>query len=187
MVSLERFSTKRLRADRLEERDLNVLCSMNRNPEVMKTLGGLRSDDETQGHLLSNLEHWARYGFGLWILREAVDGQFVGRCAIRHVNVGGNDEIEVGYALMPEYWGRGLATEVAREMVRLAFVRLQLDDLVAFTLVDNAASRRVIEKTGGVFERNLVHAGLPHVLYRFRVSPRAFSGNNASPIGGARG
>jgi [ribosomal protein S5]-alanine N-acetyltransferase len=37
---------------------------------------------------------------------------------------------------------------------------------VAFTLATNQASRRVMEKVGGQFESDIVHAGLPHVLYR---------------------
>ncbi len=104
------------------------------------------------------------------MLRSIEGRSFVGRSAIRHVNVGGADEVEIGYAIMPAYWERGLATEVSREMVRLAFEVLKINELVAFTLPTNVRSRRVIEKVGGTFERDIVHSGHLHVLYRIRAA-----------------
>ena len=69
---------------------------------------------------------------------------------------------------MPDFWGRGLATEIARALLTIGFEQLALAQLVAFTLATNQASRRVMEKVGFAFERELVHGarGLPHVLYR---------------------
>jgi RimJ/RimL family protein N-acetyltransferase len=52
--------------------------------------------------------------------------------------------------------------------VTVAFENLGMSDLVAFTLPINQASRRVMEKIGFSFERDIVHAGLPHVLYRIK-------------------
>jgi RimJ/RimL family protein N-acetyltransferase len=67
---------------------------------------------------------------------------------------------------MPAYWGVGLATEISRAMLEIAFSRLQLDDVVALIAPSNTASRRVTEKVGGRYERNVVHAGALHGLYR---------------------
>jgi [ribosomal protein S5]-alanine N-acetyltransferase len=164
---VERLDTARLVGEHVCDTDFGDLCAMNRNPDVMATLGGLRSDDETREYLQLNLDHWNRYGYGLWMLRSRGGGQFVGRSALRHIHIGGRDEIEVGYALLPDFWGRGLATEVAREIVKLAFSDLEIESLVSFTLPTNAASRRVMEKAGGAYERDVVHAGHLHVLYRF--------------------
>jgi [ribosomal protein S5]-alanine N-acetyltransferase len=80
--------------------------------------------------------------------------------------VGGNVEVELAYALVAEYWDRGLATE----MLAVAFEHLGLTELVCFTLTANRASRRVMEKVGFEYERDVVHAGQPHVLYRLTVS-----------------
>jgi ribosomal-protein-alanine N-acetyltransferase len=141
---------------------------MHRDPEIMKTLGGLRDDERTREYLRVNLEHWERYGFGLWRLRSIESGTIVGRSALRHIDVEGRQEIEIGYALLPAYWGRGLATEVSRAMVELAFSRLDLGELVALALPENLASRHVMEKSGGVYEREVLRNGHRHVLYRFR-------------------
>ena len=55
---------------------------------------------------------------------------------------------------------------MAREAVRVAFEVLELDDVIAFTVDRNAASRAVMEKLGMTYERDIEHVGLPHVLYR---------------------
>ena len=72
---------------------------------------------------------------------------------------------------MPERWSQGIATELGAASLEVAFGPLALPDVVSFTLPDNLASRRVMEKLGFRFERDTVYAGLPHVLYRLRVSP----------------
>jgi [ribosomal protein S5]-alanine N-acetyltransferase len=68
--------------------------------------------------------------------------------------------------LMSEFWGRGLATELARESLRVAFDVVGVDSMVSFTLPTNRASQRVMEKVGFVYERDGVWADLPHVFYR---------------------
>jgi ribosomal-protein-alanine N-acetyltransferase len=168
MESIITFRTDRLIAERLHVEDLDELCRMHHDPRVMATLGGLRSDDQTQQFLRENLRHWDRHGYGLWMFRVKADGRFVGRGGLRHVHVGGNDEVELAYALMASFWGSGLATEMAGAILTVAFEHLGLADVVAFTLTTNQASRRVMEKVGCQFEREIVHAGLPHVLYRIK-------------------
>jgi [ribosomal protein S5]-alanine N-acetyltransferase len=132
--------------------------------------GGVLSDEDTQRFLRKHLDHWDRYGYGLWVFRDREDGRFVGRAGLLNTYVGGNDEVELAYALVAEYWGRGLATEMAGEILAVAFEKLGMEDVVCFTLTTNRASQRVMEKAGFEYERDVVHAGLPHVLYRITVS-----------------
>lgn len=166
--SIENIETARLIGRRIRADDFDLLHQMHCNPAVMATLGGLRSEDESRQTLTRFLDDWRRDGFGLWILHAKSDRRFVGRGGVRRVFVGGNDEVEAGYALIPEYWGQGLATEIATAAVRIAFKQLDLSNLVAFTLPTNLASRRVMEKCGFAFERDIVWKDLPHVLYRLR-------------------
>jgi len=164
--SVDAFRTDRLLAERLHEEHISEIQRMHRDPNVLATLGGLRYDEETAHYLRDNLDHWYRYGYGMRVFRDRAHGRFVGRAGLRNTHVGGNDEVELAYALMADYWGRGLATEIATEILKLAFVRLDLDDIVCFTLPTNRASQRVMEMAGFEYERDVVHAGTPHVLYR---------------------
>src|SRR5436853_191446 len=120
MDSTETLHTDRLIGRRLRAADFDDLARMHQNPRVMATLapagapnGGLLSDDETRRFLRRNLEHWDRHGYGLWLFRDRADGRFVGRGGLKHTSVDGKDEVKLAYAVLADYWGPGLATEVA--------------------------------------------------------------------------
>ena len=69
---------------------------------------------------------------------------------------------------MPEFWGQGLAAEMSREALRLGFEVVGRASIVSFTMPTNLRSRRVMEKVGLRYERDIIWADLPHVLYRLR-------------------
>ena len=169
MDSIETLQTARLTADRLRDTHLAELCLISQNPRVMATLsadGSILSTAETADRLNKELLHWERHGFGLWMFHEKTENRFVGRGGLRHVYVGGQFEVELSYALVPEFWGQGFATEMAATIVEIGFEQLGLKEIVSFTLPSNRASQRVMEKTGFHYERDITHADLPHVLFR---------------------
>lgn len=160
------FATPRLLAERLREEHRVEIHRMHRDPVQMATLGGVRSEVETDAYMTRNLEHWDRYGFGVWMMRDRVDGRVTGRALLRHLYLEGADEIEVGYTFYPAYWGHGLGTEAAAGCLDLACTSHDILSVVAVTLPDNARSLRVMAKVGMVYQRQVEHAGLPHLLYR---------------------
>jgi len=169
MQLIQTFTTHRLVAERLRFKHLNELYRMHQDQQVMAALGGVRSDEETRLFILNNLNHWQRYGFGLWVFRDKINNQFVGRAGLRNTNVEGNDEVELAYALIAKFWAKGLATEMGEEILKIGFELLKLPEIVCFTLTTNKASQRVMEKLGFQYEREIIHAGLPHLFYRLTV------------------
>ena len=101
-------------------------------------------------------------------MRELATGRFMGRGGLRHATIEGQVVIEVGYGLLSEFWNRGLATELAQKSVRIGFEELRFEELVSFTLTTNLASRRVMEKAGLQYVRDIVYADLPHLFFRRR-------------------
>lgn len=166
VTDLDAFVTPRMRAERLRPDHHADLRRMDTDERVMAYLGGTRSEAAIAAYLARNLDHWAEHGFGIWMLRESNTGVMMGRAVLRHLEIDGIDEVEVGYGFLPQFWGRGLATEIARECVRLGLEVLRLPSLVAITLTANHGSQRVLEKAGMRYQRNIVHAGLPHALFR---------------------
>ncbi len=164
----EMLETPRLRLRRLWQDDLPDWRGMHRDPRVMATLGGVWSDERSAAALDRMLADWAERGVGWWRIELRETGDFAGRGGLRYVEVEGTEEVEVGYALRPDHWGRGLATEVAVAAVQVAFRHLDRPDVVSFSREANHASRRVMEKAGLRFERQFVRHGEPHVLYRLR-------------------
>jgi ribosomal-protein-alanine N-acetyltransferase len=116
--------------------------------------------------LVRDLRHWEAHGWGPWVV-EYEDG-FAGRAGLNTTRVAGEQAIELAWAIVGAAQGRGLATGAAVAALGEAR-RLGLEEVVSFTLPGNAASRRVMEKAGLAFERDITHAGLPHVLYRLRL------------------
>jgi RimJ/RimL family protein N-acetyltransferase len=120
--------------------------------------------------LASDVAHWYAHGFGPWLLFDRGGGGFVGRAGLRWTEVDGERAIELAWAVLPEWWGRGLATEAANAAIAAARERA-IGRLVAFTLAENVASRRVMEKLRMRYSRDVEHAGLPHVLYETDLDP----------------
>ena len=163
---LDSLETPGLRLERPTAADRDPLREMYADPEVMATLGGVRSAADADLALARMIAHWDAHDFGYWTLRDPENGRFAGRGGLRMLAVEGEPVVEVGYGLLADYWGRGLATEMAREAARVAFEELGLASLVCFTTRSNRASQRVMEKAGFRYERDFVHAELPHRLCR---------------------
>jgi RimJ/RimL family protein N-acetyltransferase len=139
---------------------------MHSDAAVMEHLRGVRDEDQNAAYLARNLQHWKDYGFGLWILRELGGGPPVGRAVLRHLLVEDVDEVEVGYAFYEEFWGRGLATEIAAACLALGRDKLHLMTMVAVTSLTNAASQHVLRKVGLEYERDFTNDGKLCALFR---------------------
>ena len=108
----ERLETDRLILERLRPEHRDDLGGMHRDPQVMATLGGVRSVEETERVLAECDLHWERYGFGLWAVRVKATGLFAGRGGLKHTYIGERDEVEVAYALLPHVLGPRLGHRV---------------------------------------------------------------------------
>jgi RimJ/RimL family protein N-acetyltransferase len=163
------LETARLRGEPIGPAHADALAELLADPRVGATLGGVCTRAEADAMLERQALQWHEHGYGLRAWFERASGRFVARGGLQHTVVGGAEEVEVGWAVVAERWGRGYATELGAASIEVAFGELGLDDVVAFTLPDNLRSRRVMDKLGFAFEREVEHAGLPHVLYRLRA------------------
>lgn len=167
---LAQHRTQRLLLHALGEEHIPELHRMHSEARTMATLGGVRTLAETTAIARASAEHWQQYGFGLWMAYDVETGRFAGRGGLKQTMVEGQDLVEVVYGFLPEHWGRGLATELAAECVRVGFQTLRLRQLACFTLTTNTASQRVMQKVGFCYARDFEHAGLPHQLFLLPAS-----------------
>jgi RimJ/RimL family protein N-acetyltransferase len=158
--------TPRLRGEPVAPRHHADLYALHSDPRVGEWLGGAATSDEVTDFIERQAGHWERDGFGYWAWFERASGAFVGRGGARRVHIGGGDEVELGWSVAPERWGEGFGTEMGAASLEVAFGPLGVPDVVAYTTPDNGASRRVMDRLGFEFERDIVHHDLPHVLYR---------------------
>jgi RimJ/RimL family protein N-acetyltransferase len=161
------LATERLVVEPLSEGHADELAELHADERVMATMGGTGTAAESRDWLERNLRHAEEPGFGVFVFRDPVTCAFVGRGAVRRLVIGGRDEVEIGYALAADMWGRGLATELAGWLVQYA-AEAGIHDLVAYTEPTNLASRRVMEKAGFAYECDVERHGRRQVLYRRR-------------------
>ncbi|MEU4470835.1 GNAT family N-acetyltransferase [Micromonospora sp. NPDC023888] len=142
--------TERLRLRRLTMADVDALVELDSDPEVMRFLTGgvatLRATvrDEQLPRLLGQYERHPR--LGRWAALDRESGDFLGWFALDPS--GDGTEAELGYRLRRSTWGRGLATEGSRALVRYAFDTVGVRRVWAETMAVNERSRRVLTKAG---------------------------------------
>jgi RimJ/RimL family protein N-acetyltransferase len=153
------------------EDDGPVLMSVLGAPAVARWLlpaGRVQPNPEAEcaARAGAGAAHWRAHGFGPWIVGEQGRTVACGGLGLRLLD--GTAVLELAWAVIPDVWGRGIATSIGHEALVLAAAR-GAREVVALTRMDNLASRRVMGKLGMVPIRELKHVGYPHVLYRVEV------------------
>jgi RimJ/RimL family protein N-acetyltransferase len=155
-----------LRMFRLD--DLDNLADLLADADVIRYVGnGLpipRAESENALH--SIIRHWKDHGFGRWAITVKESGRFIGYGGLRSLL----GTPEVVYHFAKAYWGRGLATEMARASLRFGFDEHQFDHIVAVAQPDNAASIRVMEKVGMKYETHTAYYNMNVIQYRLARS-----------------
>ena len=170
--------TERLLLRRWREADREPFAALNADPAVMEHLQGLMSRERSDDFLDRIEAHWREHGWGLWAVEVPGVAPFVGYVGLWPADyVTGAPMVEVGWRLAREQWGRGYATEAAREALRVGFTEIGLDEIVSFTVPQNRRSIAVMERIGLIrdpardFEHPRVDAVtypqlVRHILYR---------------------
>jgi RimJ/RimL family protein N-acetyltransferase len=184
--------TARLRLRDWTDADREPFAALNADPEVMRHFPAALTREESDAFVDGITTTLHRKGWGLWAVEVRETGAFIGYVGL---NVPGFDAVftpcvEVGWRLRREVWGQGYAPEAARAALTFGFDDLGLDEIVSFTTVDNAKSRRVMEKLGMThdpaddFEHPRLAEGHPmrrHALYRLTATAfRAATGGDPS-------
>lgn len=139
--------TPRLRFREMTPSDLDPMARLLGDPTVMKFYPRPKTRPEALAWIEWNQRNYGEHGYGLWIVEDR-DGAFVGDCGLTWQRVNGQPRLEVGYHVVPEFQGRGLATEAALACRDFARDLLGARELVAIIHPDNQASRKVAENLG---------------------------------------
>jgi [ribosomal protein S5]-alanine N-acetyltransferase len=169
-VAHEVVTTARLHGEPLGPEHQALVLPILADPRVGATMGGVATASDVAEELAAAAAKWERDGFGYWMFFETATGEPVARGGLARTEFDGCPEVEVGWTVASPRWGEGFATELGAASVEVAFESLGLPDVVAFTLPDNLASRRVMEKLGFAYEKTAPYKGYgDHVLYRRRA------------------
>ncbi len=167
----------RVRLRPWRDADLDPFARLSANADAMRHLTPLpdrAASDAAAGRMRA---HFDQYGFGFMVVETLDEGTFAGLAGLAHVTFDAPfaPAVEIGWRLDPRFWGQGLAAEAARLALWDGFGRLNLDEIVAFTVPANERSWRLMERLGMTrdpaddFDHPRVPEGDPrrrHVLYR---------------------
>jgi RimJ/RimL family protein N-acetyltransferase len=151
------LETRRLIVRHQTLEDLDALWALYANPAVTRYIPDAprsyaEAREELEWHMHGHPKHPE---LGLWATIHKETGKFIGRCGLLPWSIDGRFEVEVAYALAQEFWGQGLATEVAQGLLGHGLNQLQLARLICLIDPGNIASQRVAEKIGMTFERRV--------------------------------
>jgi len=149
-----RLTTKRLILRPFVAADLTPFVHLNADPKVMRFFPAPYSKAETQASMVKTAQKWRRdgFGFGAVVLRDT--NEFIGMCGLSRPDFPHehflHGEVEIGWRLRADQWGKGLASEAARAWLRHGFGKLRLNRISSFASTTNAASLTVMRRIGMV-------------------------------------
>ena len=161
------LETERLRFRTWRASDFDTYKTWTTRMEIMRYLGG-KTFDEIQAwrHMAYLVGHWTLFGYGYYVCEEKSSGKMIGR--VGFTNHPAWPGFELGWTIIPEYQGKGYATEAARMMLEYAFTELKQPRVMSLIHPDNAPSRRVAEKLGQKIEGETEVLTMPVLIYAAR-------------------
>ncbi len=99
---------------------------------------------------------------GMNVLIDKETNAFVGQCGLLVQTVEGEERLEIGYSILPQFWGKGYASEAAKKCKEYAFEHNFSESLISVIHIDNIGSERVAIKNGMSLEKHLAsYDGIP--------------------------
>ncbi|HEX2628717.1 MAG TPA: GNAT family N-acetyltransferase [Chitinophagaceae bacterium] len=149
------FETERLVIRQLTEDDFEDFFRLHGDADVMKYIRPAKSREEAMTFLQQIIADYANLpGLGRWAMYSKTDPSFSGSFAV--IPVQKSEDIQIGYLMAKEHWGKGYASEAALGGLRYVFNELKRDRVAGITFPENIASQKVLLKHGFAFEKTIV-------------------------------
>lgn len=171
MQAIPRLETDRLVLRGWTEADFAPLAAYYSDEDSVRFVGGVSEPWAVWRRMASFIGHWQLRGFGKFALEDKASGKFAGWCGPWYPE--GWPEPEIGWALVPEFQGKGLITEAAKCCLSYAYDELGWRTAISAIDPANTASRRVAERLGAKFESHQTVCFFTADIYRHR-SPQEF-------------
>ena len=175
-----KLEAKRLWLRSWSKSDLSPFYQLNSDPMVMEFLPKILSREESDQLAQKILEGFEKNPFGLFAVELKRTGEFIGftGLSVPSFKASFTPCVEIGWRIASAHWGKGIATEAANRVLKFAFEKIGLEEVLSFTAIKNKASKRVMEKIG--MDNNesddFDHPALPnnhplkrHLLYRINA------------------
>ena len=167
------LETERLRLRPFTLDDLPAHARLYADPDVTKWIAdgpflGAAAGERSERAVRRFVAHWREHGFGVWAIEERATGRVIGQCGLNTLELDETlepREVEILWALERASWERGYGTEAAKAALAYAFDVVGLDRIVALARPQNGPSRRIMDKLGLRWEKDVAAFGAPAVYY----------------------
>jgi RimJ/RimL family protein N-acetyltransferase len=162
------FETKRLKLRRFTIEDAEAVLAINSNEEVIKLTGDKLITTIAVAKEIINeiwLPEYEKYGYARMAVVHKKDKKVIGFSGLKYESE--FNATDIGYRLLPQYWGKGLATESAIPFLFYGFQVLKIPKIVGVAVTENKASCKVLENLGLQFikQGNLFNDGINYKWY----------------------
>lgn len=166
------IETPRLLLRRFTLDDLDDLYRIYNHPDLIKYISEKKPLclEDTRAAINSTVQHWQKYRFGVSAVIHKTYQKLIGHCGLKFLE--NTSLVQLGYLLLPSYWGNGLGTEAAKAVLDYGFEVAALEKIVAIAKPENLASRRVMEKIGMNYEKDAYYYK-NYVVY-YSISRQAY-------------
>jgi RimJ/RimL family protein N-acetyltransferase len=165
------LETERLTLRKLTVDDAPFMLDLLNQPSFIQFIGdrGVRTLDDARDFITKRyIEVYERLGFGIYLTLLKEGQTPIGICGL--VKRDGLDDVDVGYAFLPQYWSKGYASESVSAVLVYAKDMLGIQRVLGITTPDNTGSIRVLEKAGLKFERMVKLPGDEAELKLFAIT-----------------
>ena len=159
------FETERLILRKYTLEDLPIILKQRSDEETVRYLGGLtlQTPEFIEKRLHFYFDCYEKYGFGLMGMIWKETGELIGWSGLQPLV--GTDEIEVGYGMIKEFWGKGIGYECAKFWLDYGFNQANLERIIAVASPQNVGSWRIMEKLGMNREKTENHYTMECYVY----------------------
>lgn len=165
LKSKNMFETERLLMRKFTLDDLRELIELRADPKVNRYLGGsrLQNPEAITKRMQFYIDCYEKFGFGMCAMIWKETGEMFGWSGLQPLEETG--EIEVGYGMITDFWGKGIGFECASAWIKYGFETARLNRIVAVASPENTGSWRIMEKCGMKLEKSEIYYGMECVFY----------------------
>lgn len=154
------IETDRIILREFELNDMQAVFNFSSNAEVQKYTGDtiLNNLDQAKDIIVNVwFSDYKKYGYGRYAVVYKPEHKVIGFAGLKYLPE--LDETDIGFRFLPEYWGKGIATEVSRKIIKYGFEVLKLNRIIGIAMPENLASNKVLDKIGLDFYKFDMYVG----------------------------
>lgn len=160
------LETERLILRPISKDDTECLFEFFNDPEAMKYLPGTKTREQVKDWIFLVLNSYYSHHYGPLAVMSKEPHDFMGYCGLYlQKDVDGEDEVEILYGLIRQFWKKGYAMEAAKRVYEYGKNDLKIDRFISIIDPDNVSSANVAEKIGMTFEKEAIVWGKRYYIY----------------------